>query len=108
MTKQNHVLQEHVIELCKNGTNNIITNSNNKSFNIQFFLNEHCKNAINFDTFMENIEVSREDLMNTGQLGFVGGISKILIDHLKQLGVHERPIHCTDLKRDIVYIKDKN
>jgi hypothetical protein len=108
MTKQNQALQEHVIELCKNGTNNITTNSNNKSFNIQFFLNEQCKNAINFNEFMENIEVSREDLMNTGQLGFVGGISKILIDNLKQLGVHERPIHCTDLKRDTVYIKDNN
>ena len=105
---QNQELQKHVIELCKNGTHNTTTNSNNKSFNINLFLNENCKNAINFHEFMENIEVSREDLMNTSQLGFVGGISKILIDQLKGLGINERPIHCTDLKRDTVYIKENN
>jgi hypothetical protein len=106
--QQNQELQKHVIELCKNGTNNVTTNSNNKSFNINLFLNEQCKNALNFNEFMGNLKVSREDLMNTGQLGFVGGISKILIDSLKELGVNERPIHCTDLKRDTVYIKENN
>ena len=105
---QNQELQKHVIELCKNGTHNTTTNNNNKSFNINLFLNENCKNAINFHEFIENIEVSREDLMNTSQLGFVGGISKILIDQLKGLGINERPIHCTDLKRDTVYIKENN
>ena len=104
---QNQELQKHVIELCKNGTHNT-TNNNNKSFNINLFLNEQCKNAINFHEFIENISVSREDLMNTSQLGFVGGVSKILIDQLKGLGVNERPIHCTDLKRDTVYIKENN
>ena len=102
--QHNKELQKQFIELCKNGTHNTITNSNNKAFNINLFLNEQCKDAINFNEFMENIKVSREDLMSTGQLGFVGGISKILIDHLKELGVNERPIHCTDLKRDTVYI----
>jgi hypothetical protein len=95
-----------MLELCKNGTH--VTNSNNKSFNINLFLNEQCKDAINFHEFVENIKVSREDLMSTSQLGFVGGVSKILLDQLKQLGVHERPIHCTDLKRDTVYIKENN
>lgn len=110
LVKSNQELQKQVIELCKQGTHNTTTttNSNNKSFNLNFFLNEQCKNAINFKEFVENIEVSREDLANTGQLGFVSGISKILIDHLKELGIHERPIHCTDLKRDTVYIKDNN
>jgi hypothetical protein len=75
---------------------------------LSVFLNEDCKNAINFKDFVESIEVSREDLTNTGQLGFVGGISKILMDHLKELGIHERPIHCTDLKRETVYIKENN
>ena len=107
LLKSNQELQKHVIELCKNGTHNT-TNNNNKSFNINLFLNENCKNAINFHEFIENIEVSREDLMNTSQLGFVGGISKILIDQLKGLGINERPIHCTDLKRDTVYIKENN
>ena len=106
LVKNNQELQKHVIELCKNGTHN--TNSNNKSFNINLFLNENCKNAINFHEFIENISVSREDLMNTGQLGFVGGVSKILIDQLKGLGINERPIHCTDWKRDTVYIKENN
>ena len=105
---QNLELQKHVIELCKNGTHNTTNNNNNKSFNINLFLNEQCKNAINFHEFIENISVSREDLMNTSQLGFVGGVSKILIDQLKELGINERPIHCTDLKRDIVYIKENN
>ena len=110
LVKSNQELQKQVIELCKNGTHNTTTNtnSNNKSFNLNLFLNEECKNAINFKEFIENIEVSREDLANTGQHGFVSGISKILIDHLKGLGIHERPIHCTDLKRDTVYIKDNN
>jgi hypothetical protein len=107
VTKQNQELQKHVIELCKNGTHNT-TNSNNKSFNINLFLNEQCKDAINFHEFIQQIEVSREDLMNTSQLGFVGGISKILINQLKELGIHQRPIHCTDLKRDTVYIKENN
>ena len=115
LVKSNHDLQKQVIELCKNGTHKTIntnttntTNSNNKSFNLNFFLNEQCKNAINFKDFVDNIEVSREDLVNTGQVGFVNGISKILIDQLKELGIHERPIHCTDLKRDTVYIKENN
>jgi hypothetical protein len=99
--------QKQVLELCKNGTHNT-TNSHNKTFNLNVFLNEDCKNAINFKDFVESIEVSREDLTNTGQMGFVGGISKILMDHLKELGIHERPIHCTDLKREIVYIKENN
>jgi hypothetical protein len=111
LLKSNSELQNQVIELCKTGTHNTITtntNCNNKAFNINLFLNEQCKNAINFHEFMENIEVSREDLMNTGQLGFVGGISKIIMNHLNGLGIHERPIHCTDLKRDVVYIKENN
>lgn len=101
--------QKQVLELCKNGTHNTThTNSHNKTFNLSVFLNEDCKNAINFKDFVKSIEVSREDLTNTGQLGFVGGISKILMDHLKELGINERPIHCTDLKRETVYIKENN
>jgi hypothetical protein len=91
-----------------NNNNNTNTNSNNPAFNINFFLNDTCKNAINFTDFINSLAVSREELMNTGNVGFVDGVSKILIDTLKQLGVHERPIHCTDLKREIMYIKDDN
>ena len=88
-----------------NQTNN---QNNNQKFNINVFLNEQCKNAINFSDFIKNIEVSREDLENNAQLGFVDGVSKILIESLKQLDRSERPIHCTDVKRETMYIKDDN
>ncbi len=99
-----------VIEQTKSNTINgnitATTTNNNQKFNINLFLNETCKNAINFSDFIKNIEVSREDLENNAQLGFVSGVSKILIDSLKQLDKTERPIHCTDLKRETMYIKD--
>ena len=100
-----------VIEQTKsNTTNNTITttNSNNKAFNINVFLNETCKDAINLSDFIKNIEVTREDLENNAQLGFVNGISKILIDNLRELSITERPIHCTDLKRETIYVKNDN
>jgi hypothetical protein len=89
-------------------TNNNITNNNNNKFNINIFLNEQCKDAYNFNEFVKNIEISYEDLENNAQLGFVQGISKIFIDNLRQLGVNERPIHCTDVKREVMYIKDED
>jgi len=97
-----------VIEQTKPTTTNntTMTNSNNKAFNINVFLNETCKDAINFSDFIKNIEVTREDLENNAQLGFVNGISKILLDNLRELSVTERPIHCTDLKRETMYVKD--
>ena len=95
-----------MIETVKPINNN--TTNNNQKFNINVFLNEQCKDAINFADFVKNIEVSREDIQNTGQLGFVNGISKILMDNLKQLSINERPIHCTDLKRETMYIKDED
>jgi hypothetical protein len=98
-----------VIEQTKpTTTNNTTTNNNNKAFNINVFLNETCKDAINFSDFIKNIEVTREDLENNAQLGFVNGISKILLDNLRELSITERPIHCTDLKREIMYVKDDN
>ena len=94
-------LMEKMID--KIGTTNNTTNNNNSTqnnhFNISLFLNEKCKDAINFSDFIERIEISHEDLENNAELGFVNGISKILMDNLNQLTVHERPIHCTDLKR---------
>ena len=94
------------IECCK-PTNTTIVN-NNQKFNINVFLNDQCKDAINFTDFIKNIEISREDLENNAQLGFVSGISKIFLDNLKQLGVNERPFHCTDTKRETMYIKDED
>jgi hypothetical protein len=98
-----------VIEQSKcinNNSNNTIIN--NKAFNINMYLNEQCKDAINFSDFIQRLEVSREDLENNAQLGFVHGISKIIIDSLKTMNKSERPIHCTDLKRETIYIKDDN
>jgi hypothetical protein len=101
------------LDLCKSIYTNTTINqtnnqTNNQKFNINVFLNETCKDAINFSDFMKNIHISYEDLENNAQLGFVGGISKIFIDNLKRLGVNERPIHCTDVKRETMYIKDDN
>ena len=108
--KETAELMNRVVEISKPNMVNTI-NSNNKSFNINVFLNEHCKDALNLDQFMNGFEVSREDLMNTGRLGFVEGISKIFLDNLKMLSITKRPIHCTDAKRETIYItptKEKN
>jgi hypothetical protein len=94
-----------VVQTCKSTT---INNTQNNKFNINVYLNETCKDAINFSEFLENIEVSYQDLENNVQLGFVNGIAKIFTDNLKQLELHQRPIHCTDVKREVVYIKDNN
>jgi hypothetical protein len=100
-------LVNKALECCKQ-TGTTINNNDNKSFNINVFLNEKCKDAINFTDFIKNIEISRQDLENNAQLGFVSGISKIFLDNLKQLGVNERPFHCTDTKRETMYIKDED
>ena len=97
-----------VIDQSKTINNNITNNSNNKAFNINLFLNEQCKDAMNFSDFIDSIEVSHEDLENNAQLGFMGGISKIILDGLKGMNQNERPIHCTDVKRETMYIKDDN
>jgi hypothetical protein len=96
------------IDLCKPVNNNTTINNNNQRFNINVFLNETCKDAINFSDFVKNIQITYEDLENNARLGFVNGISKIFLDNLKQLDVNERPIHCTDVKRETMYIKDEN
>jgi hypothetical protein len=110
---QNNDTVNKALDLCKSiNTNTTIIQTNNQTnnqkFNINLFLNETCKDAINFSDFMKNIHISYEDLENNAQLGFVAGISKIFIDNLKRLGVNERPIHCTDVKRETMYIKDDN
>jgi hypothetical protein len=110
---QNTQLQQQIIDLCKNGVQNDnsihnINNISNKSFNLNVFLNEKCKNAMNIMDFANSIELNFTDLENIGELGYVEGISKIIIDNLKLLDVTERPIHCSDFKRDVLYVKDKD
>jgi hypothetical protein len=99
-----------IIESMKHNsiTNNTINanNSHNKTFNLQVFLNEECKDAMNISDFMSSIQVQLEELESVGRLGFVEGISKIIIKNLKALDIRKRPVHCTDLKRETVYIKE--
>ena len=108
--KQNQELQKHVIELCKNGTNNTMINNNshNRTFNLNVFLNEHCKDAMNIMDFVDSLKLQLSDLESVGKLGFVEGISSIIVKNLKALDVHKRPVHCSDSKREVMYIKDEN
>jgi hypothetical protein len=92
----------------KNVTNNNNNTTNNNKFNLNFFLNEQCKNAMNISEFINNIVLSVEDLKTTGKLGYIDGISKIFADKLRELDTYERPMHCTDLKRETLYIKNNN
>ena len=83
-------------------------NSHNKTFNLQFFLNETCKDAMNISEFIDKISLQLADLENVGKLGYIEGISNIIIKNLKALDVHKRPLHCSDVKREIMYVKDED
>jgi hypothetical protein len=116
LLKQNQELQKSLIDLSKNAVNvnnnnnnnnnNNTNNSHNKTFNLQFFLNEECKDALNISEFVSLIKVELEDLETTGRLGYVEGVSRIMNKNLKELDVNKRPIHCSDLKRETLYIKN--
>jgi uncharacterized C2H2 Zn-finger protein len=99
--------QNQMMEVIKNGTHNT-TNSHNKTFNLQFFLNETCKNAMNITDFVNSIQLQLTDLVNMGDVGYINGMSNIIIKNLKDLDVHVRPVHCTDIKREVLYVKDEN
>jgi len=99
---------KQMIEFAKNSGHHNNINSHNKTFNLQVFLNETCKNAININDFVEQLQVSITDLEETGQIGFTEGISKIFINGLKQIDIPDRPLHCSDLKRETIYIKNNN
>jgi hypothetical protein len=98
--KQNKELTNKLFEICKNGTNNTLinNNSNNKTFNLNVFLNEHCKDAMNIMDFVNSLKLQLSDLENIGRVGFVEGISNIIVKNLKALDVHKRPVHCSDSK----------
>ena len=101
-----------IMELSKNSSNTNISNNNinshNKTFNLQFFLNETCKDAMNIMDFVDSIKLQLSDLENVGKLGFVEGISKIIVSNLNSLDETKRPVHCTDSKREVMYIKDED
>jgi len=89
-------------------SNNIHNNSHNKTFNLQFFLNEQCKDALNINEFVDSIKVQLSDLEDTGRLGYVDGISKIILKNLQDMDKFKRPFHCSDLKREVIYIKSND
>ena len=101
MMKQNHELQKSINEMIPKIGNNNTTGSHNtnNNFNIQLFLNEECKNALNMTDFVRSLEVNMNDLVQTGKLGYVEGISRIFIKALKKTDVTESPMHCTDINR---------
>jgi hypothetical protein len=118
LIKENSELKNLVIKVLENGTmnnsnnttnntNTTHTNSHNKAFNLNFFLNETCKNAMNITDFVDSIKLQLTDLMEFGELGYVDGISKIIVKNLNSLDETIRPVHCTDKKRETMYVKDE-
>uniref|UniRef100_A0A6C0IM99 C2H2-type domain-containing protein n=1 Tax=viral metagenome TaxID=1070528 RepID=A0A6C0IM99_9ZZZZ len=109
LQKQNCDLQKQVLDVCKNSNTNTINsnnNNNNKTFNLQFFLNEQCKDAMNISDFANSINLQLSDFESVGELGYVEGITKIMLDRLNSMDIYKRPIHCSDAKREILYVKD--
>ena len=111
------------IEVCKNNSTNTIINSNNgvatignnnvinttnNTFNLQVFLNEQCKDAMNIGEFVDSFDIQLDELENVGNVGYVDGISRIITNRLKAMDVYKRPFHCSDLKRETMYVKDQN
>jgi hypothetical protein len=124
LMKENSELKNMVIDVCKqiqpinnnqitntnnnNNNNNTNINSHNKTFNLNVFLNEQCKDAMNITDFVESLQIQLSDLENVGKLGFVEGISNIIIKNLKAMDIHKRPVHCSDSKREVMYVKDED
>jgi hypothetical protein len=98
------------LEVCKNNNSNntINSNNNNKTFNLQVFLNEECKDAMNLSEFINSLQVQLSDLDNMGSLGYTEGISKIILKEMNVIDQNKRPVHCTDIKRDTLYVKDED
>ncbi|MCJ7801799.1 MAG: hypothetical protein MUP82_05525 [Candidatus Marinimicrobia bacterium] len=108
LMKENSELKHMMMKVIETGTHNTTTNSHNKAFNLNFFLNETCKDAMNITEFVESIKLQLSDLEKVGELGYVEGISNIILKNLKNLDITQRPVHCTDKKRETMYIKDEN
>ena len=114
LVKSNTEIQKQMVDVCQkitpNNTTIINTNSNNhnKTFNLQFFLNEECKDALNMSDFINSIELKLSDLENMGKLGYVEGMSNIIIKQLNNTELNKRPVHCSDAKRETLYVKDED
>jgi hypothetical protein len=111
LIKENSELKNMMMKVLENGTtqnSHNTSNSHNKAFNLQFFLNETCKDAMNITDFVESIKLQLSDLERVGEIGYVEGISNIIVKNLKDLDVTQRPVHCTDQKRETMYVKDED
>ena len=112
LIKENQEFKNLILEIVKKDTtinnNNNNINSHNKTFNLQFFLNETCKDAMNIMDFVDSIKIQLSDLEKVGKIGFVEGISNIIVKNLNSLDETKRPVHCTDSKREVIYIKDED
>jgi len=110
LMKENSEMKNMMMKVIENGTHNTTnnTNSHNKAFNLNFFLNETCKDAMNIMEFVESIKLQLSDLEKVGEIGYVEGISNIIVKNLNDLDVTQRPVHCTDKKRETMYIKDED
>ena len=112
LIKETTEVKSMMMEVLKNATSyqtiNNNTNCHNKSFNLNLFLNEKCKDAMNIMDFVDSIKLQLSDLENVGKAGFVNGISHIIVKNLKALDETQRPVHCTDKKREVIYVKDEN
>jgi hypothetical protein len=111
--KHNQELANKLVEMCGNVSSNTLiqlnnSNNNNNTFNLNVFLNETCKDAMNITDFVDSLQLQISDLEDVGRLGFVEGISNIIVKNLKALDVSKRPVHCADKKREVIYIKDEN
>ena len=105
MTEQNKIIQEIVNKPSTNITN-FNNQTNNQQFNMNVFLNETCKDAMNLSEFIDNLQVSMEDMEKTGELGFAKGMSRIIMNNLNAIDICKRPIHCSDVKRETLYVKN--
>ena len=112
LIKETTEVKSMMMEVLKNATThqtiNNNTNCHNKSFNLNLFLNEKCKDAMNIMDFVDSIKLQLSDLENVGKAGFVNGISNIIVKNLKALDETQRPLHCTDKKREVIYVKDED
>ncbi len=115
LMKENAEFKGMLMKVLENGTiqnNNNTTNNNNnchnKTFNLQVFLNEKCKDALNIDEFVDSLKISLSDIESLGENGFVNGVSKIFVNGLKSLDIYKRPIHCSDFKRETMYLREQN
>ena len=114
LIKENSDLKHMVLDVCQKinplnttvNSNNV--NSHNKTFNLNVFLNEHCKDAMNIMDFVDSLKLQLSDLESVGKLGFVDGISNIIVKNLNAMDIHKRPVHCSDTKREVMYVKDED